>query len=435
MMIGPGSNFVLSQISLHLPLPHIMCHVPLDTNTTRHAEPECGTLDKLNSPGLLMCLGWTLYSAAVWLLYTDLGSLVTSTRIEGEMEAAYSAEPEVLPTQVGTPDPDLTERSPLLVYRKDDDLSSDIRAVDPRDLTSFNASPRISINNVPNRRSYGTPRRSYTTPYTPSMKIRRKSQECSIMDIPCRSWGASAAQRTIFLRSPRSRSHSTGSRKSNSFIDEAERFMGGESLSEVSDTDSQDSDSMSRIQEYPEVDIDNNIQLVNDPSIKSDAPVRVTAKDYLNVLLSDTVMCLIFLRFVALFIQTCLEAIAPPVMQTFFGYGDTANSVLYMLAGVQLFLVFLVLNIASRHLSDRVLISGGLGLMVAALAWLAATLPWFAHDDRSNVPQFAVGVILGLGGVPTVCDIGLSLYSKLLPASMQVSAYSSVNAVSVRAEV
>ena len=73
--------------------------------------------------------------------------------------------------------------------------------------------------------------------------------------------------------------------------------------------------------------------------------------------------------------------------------------------------------------------------MVAALAWLAATLPWFAHDDRSNVPQFAVGVILGLGGVPTVCDIGLSLYSKLLPASMQVSAYSSVNAVSVRAEV
>ena len=110
----------------------------------------------------------------------------------------------------------------------------------------------------------------------------------------------------------------------------------------------------------------------------------------------------------------------PPVMQTYFDYGDQENSILYLLAGIELILVFLVLNVSSRCLSDRVLISGGLLLMLTAMTWLTATLPRFGPSDRTNIPYFAVGVILDLAGIPTVCDIGLSLYSKLLPSNMQV---------------
>ena len=125
-------------------------------------------------------------------------------------------------------------------------------------------------------------------------------------------------------------------------------------------------------------------------------------------------------RFVALFCQTALESSVPPIMEKYFSYGDQANSLLYLLAGVELIIVFAVLNISSRRISDRVLISVGLVLMVIALAWLAATLPRFGVSDRSNLPYFAVGVLLDLAGIPTVCDIGLSLYTKLLPDNMQV---------------
>ena len=125
-------------------------------------------------------------------------------------------------------------------------------------------------------------------------------------------------------------------------------------------------------------------------------------------------------RFVALFCQTALESSVPPIMEKFFSYGDQANSILYLVAGVELIIVFAVLNISSRRISDRVLISVGMILMLVALTWLAATLPRFGLADRSNLPFFTVGVILDLAGIPTVCDIGLSLYSKLLPDNMQV---------------
>merc|ERR1712186_183792 len=121
----------------------------------------------------------------------------------------------------------------------------------------------------------------------------------------------------------------------------------------------------------------------------------------------------------ALSCQTSLEAIVPPVMQTYFNYEDQGNAVLYSLAGLELILVFIVLKLSSRWLSDRALIAGGLLLMLSAMTWLTVTMPRFGPGDRSNLPYFAVGVILDLAGIPTVCDIGLSLYSKLLPSSMQ----------------
>ena len=108
-------------------------------------------------------------------------------------------------------------------------------------------------------------------------------------------------------------------------------------------------------------------------------------------------------------------------MEKYFSYGDQANSILYLLAGVELIIVFAVLNISSRRISDRILIIAGLVLMLFALTWLSATLPRFEPNDRSNLPVFGVGVVLDLAGIPTVCDIGLSLYSKLLPDNMQVS--------------
>ena len=57
--------------------------------------------------------------------------------------------------------------------------------------------------------------------------------------------------------------------------------------------------------------------------------------------------------------------------------------------------------------------------MVAALSWLTATLPKWHKGDRDNLPYFGVGVFLDLLGIPMVCDIGIALYSKMLPDRVQ----------------
>jgi len=134
----------------------------------------------------------------------------------------------------------------------------------------------------------------------------------------------------------------------------------------------------------------------------------------------EELVALAFLRFVAMFCQTGLESVVPPVMQLYFDYGPLANSLLYLGAGLELILVFLLLSLASRWgASDRWLVVVGLLLMLAALSWLLATLPSSAHHTRANFPYFLAGVAVDLAGIPTVCDIGLALHSKLVPDRVQ----------------
>ena len=290
----------------------------------------------------------------------------------------------------------MTESSPLLrytevtSYKQDGLMSSDIRDIQCQDLSQYNASPRnpVKLSDVPSL-SYG------------SVEMRGRG---------------SPSRRVV-------RSNSTTSRKSNMLFGDAERMMGecsSESEQEYSESDETENlihqDDMGDT-DQPGCDSDNN-NIISDNA--SDTSSNLTTKDYIRELMREPIICLTYLRFVALFCQTSLEAIVPPVMQTYFDYGDQENSILYLLAGIELILVFLVLNLASRCLSDRGLISAGLLLMLTAMTWLTATMPRFGPSDRSNIPYFAVGVVLDLAGIPTVCDIGLSLYSKLLPSNMQV---------------
>ena len=73
----------------------------------------------------------------------------------------------------------------------------------------------------------------------------------------------------------------------------------------------------------------------------------------------------------------------------------------------------------SEGVSDRTLIGIGLFTMVAALSWLMSTLPSFSPHTPANLPYFVVGVAIDLAGIPTVCDVALALYSKLLPDRVQ----------------
>ena len=337
-----------------------------------------GKLDKLNSPGLMLCLCWSLFSVLVLTMYTDLDILANNSRIQSQMAALDTS----------TTDPcnvDMSEATPLLYtevtsYQTHAALSSDMSTVQSQDLTSYNSrtgSP-VKLSDVQNYASSGT------------AGVRRPD------------WKYRKVQR----------SDSTVSGKSNNLIYQAERLMRDDS-----DVDSEYSPEYSEV-ESNNGDIENYQGSIQTNNNNEEEAIRT--KDYIRVLLSENLICLTYLRFVALFCQTCLESTVPPIMEKYFDYGDQANSILYLLAGVQLIIVFGILNMTSRYISDRVLISVGILLMMSALTWLVVTLPTFHTSDRSNLPYFAVGVILDLAGIPTVCDIGLSLYSKLTPDSMQV---------------
>ena len=131
MMIGPASNFVLSQIDIYTPL---------------------GELDKLNSPGLLMSVSWALYSLVVMSLYTDLDTIQSETRLLEEMEDGeedrqtlvmrHSVSLEGTRRMMSQEDEvSLTESSPLLrytevtSYKQDNLMSSDIRHIQSQDLS------------------------------------------------------------------------------------------------------------------------------------------------------------------------------------------------------------------------------------------------------------------------------------------------------------
>ena len=75
--------------------------------------------------------------------------------------------------------------------------------------------------------------------------------------------------------------------------------------------------------------------------------------------------------------------------------GDLANSVLYLGAGLELILVFLVLSLASRRgVRDRNIVIIGLVIMVMALLWLLVLLPSLPYHNRWIYNSYIFIIIL-----------------------------------------
>jgi len=377
LLLGPACNLALSQLNVNTVMGH---------------------LDKLNSPGLLLAISWALFSMLVLLFYWDLAILKERIRISGEMDNAYSRTVHATEYQVLSSGYDNRECEVLIHHDELDDAHEHQESAEDIPLyteveTTYPCSlpvPRnISPSDISLFRSSSTSRMPVTLEDIQQVDFRGSY----------RNYGSCSKN------SPRYRSDSRASGKSNKFIDEAENLM-GESVTSVSSESSHTGS-------YDDISYENN----NEAELeRSEA---CSWRDYLGLLLREELICLVYIRFIALFCQTSLESSVPPIMQKYFGYGDQANSVLYLLAGLELIVIFVMLSVASKRFKDRTLISLGLLVMLIALTWLLATLPFFSPGNRSNLPYFAVGVVLDLAGIPTVCDIGLALYSKLLPDSMQ----------------
>ena len=140
---------------------------------------------------------------------------------------------------------------------------------------------------------------------------------------------------------------------------------------------------------------------------------------YLIELGRGEIIALIFIRFIGLFGQTCLETIVTPMMKTYFNYGDFENSILYLSGGGVLIIVFILLTLASKKFKDRTMIFFGLILNIVTYVWFLSTVPYYKPGDRSNLWSFAIGTVLDLASIPILLDISLALFSKLLSDDVQ----------------
>ena len=153
---------------------------------------------------------------------------------------------------------------------------------------------------------------------------------------------------------------------------------------------------------------------------ESDNAVQaVSWNDYLNEMLRPEIVAIIFVRFVALFGQTCMETIATPFMMTYYDYGDFENSLLYLFGGLVLIPMSLIMALASKRVSDRIFVAFGALVHIVTLVWFIAMSANFGPHDRSGLPYFAVGVVLDLTSDIMILDFALSLLTKLVRDEIQ----------------
>ena len=224
LLLGPGFNLILSQVEV---------------------DTGLGRLDKLNSPGLLLALCWTVFSVLVLILYSDLLELVQRSRIQGEMDTAYLQVETESQVVVGG------ENCPLLYSAVDQSYPSSLppntNTPPSQDLSSYQGGPAgVKLSEVPTTTNYGAIR-----------AVRSNSDALSV-----------------------------GSRRSNIFINQAERLM----RDRDSDTDSsQGSDRESLDQDLE----DAQLLLRDDEAVVSR---QSGVRGYFPVLFSQEMICLTYLR-------------------------------------------------------------------------------------------------------------------------------------------
>ncbi|MEE6524986.1 hypothetical protein FKM82_024743, partial [Ascaphus truei] len=86
-------------------------------------------------------------------------------------------------------------------------------------------------------------------------------------------------------------------------------------------------------------------------------------------LMQEEVLVLLTAQFVTLFNQTALETLVTPLAQTYFGFEDLQNSLLYFLCGIEMLAGFLAVRALSRCCSDRLLLALGLFVCNVSCIW------------------------------------------------------------------
>jgi len=404
-------------------------------------------LSKLNGPGLLLVGVWTVFSLLVLLAYSDLAALRSQEVLVDHLDHGYYSDTQVQEVHPTKQDEEDFEEnlnsadesglgvevqitfSPVLEnevfnsveaqHSDGDDVNGIQYCAPTTNHQSIHFKEKVEGIRYDSRYLQGSsPSRSYSR-FQHAQRSRNQSYnpldgvgpnqlplgEQDGVSSLSPSYGSmdtvdsSSSSRWEYARNPMNCLR-RDTRKSDKFIIEAERIM-GQSLISGTESSTLESDMLSL------------------SSSSDTTTTNVSWSEYRSALCRREVLVLILTRFMALFCQTSMEVVVAPVMNTYFRFNDMANSYLYLAAGLELLLMFALLTLLTRYVADHRLVLCGLVLMVAALLWNTVTFPLLHTGKREYVPYFGVSVFLQLMGIPVVCDIGIALYSKLLPDRVQ----------------
>ena len=134
---------------------------------------------------------------------------------------------------------------------------------------------------------------------------------------------------------------------------------------------------------------------------------------------SESVVVLLAVFFVSYFAQMTLETMVTPITAKLFGFGELENALVYAIAGVVIFVVCIVIMVFGRKSDDRLLTLLGLVSMLISVLWAAIVLPSHSIGASALMGHFIGSTFFDIVGLTIVCITSMSLYSKLLPDSMQ----------------
>ncbi|KAG8444958.1 hypothetical protein GDO86_009929 [Hymenochirus boettgeri] len=146
---------------------------------------------------------------------------------------------------------------------------------------------------------------------------------------------------------------------------------------------------------------------------------KVCPNGQLSELLREEVVVLLAAQFVTLFNQTALETLVTPLAQTYLGFQDLHNSLLYFMCGIEMLIGFLVVRILSRCSSDRLLLAFGLFICNISCIWCLVFMAKPRGSYGILLAEFVVGVFLQVLGLPFVSVCQVSLFSKVTAENTQ----------------
>ncbi|XP_069829555.1 major facilitator superfamily domain-containing protein 8-like [Dendropsophus ebraccatus] len=144
-----------------------------------------------------------------------------------------------------------------------------------------------------------------------------------------------------------------------------------------------------------------------------------TSKKPVMGLIREEVVVLLAAQFVTFFNQTALETLVTPLAQTYLGFEDLENSLLYFLCGIEMLIGFLVVRTLSRCCSDRIILVFGLFICNISCIWCLLFLAKPKGSYGFLLAEFVIGVFLQVLGLPFVSVSQVSLFSKVTAEKSQ----------------
>ncbi|XP_073445318.1 major facilitator superfamily domain-containing protein 8-like isoform X2 [Dendrobates tinctorius] len=161
------------------------------------------------------------------------------------------------------------------------------------------------------------------------------------------------------------------------------------------------------------------LPITNNQICSQDLERNGTSKESLVGLVREEIVVLLTAQFVTLFNQTALETLVTPLAQTYLGFEDLQNSLLYFLCGIEMLFGFLVVRTLSRCWSDRLLLVFGLFICNISCIWCLLFLAKPKGSYSFLLAEFVIGVFLQVLGLPFVSVSQVSLFSKVTAEKTQ----------------